>query len=86
MRGRGKVILRAKRDALSGLPKMWQKRQQIQKNRVGTIAGIWQRLCVLTIKKTPDFTFAGHYRPGAFRFIPRWTKPLFAQSRGQDAK
>lgn len=51
LRGRGKVILRAKRDALSGLPKMWQKRQQIQKNRVGTIAGIWQRLCVLTIKR-----------------------------------
>jgi GT2 family glycosyltransferase len=43
-RGKGKVILRAKRDALLGLPKMWRKRQLIQKNRVASKAGIWQCL------------------------------------------
>ena len=44
LRGQGKVILRAKRDALLGLPKMWRKRQQIQKNRVASIASIWRML------------------------------------------
>lgn len=44
LRGRGRVILRAKRDALSGLPKMWRKRQQIQKTRVASIDEIWRRL------------------------------------------
>jgi GT2 family glycosyltransferase len=43
-RGQGTVIWRAKRDALLGLPKMWRKRQQIQKNRVATIASIWRML------------------------------------------
>jgi hypothetical protein len=28
-RGQGRVVWRAKRDALLGLPKMWHKRQQI---------------------------------------------------------
>lgn len=42
--GHGKVILRAKRDALLGLPKMWQKRKQIQAGRVATIADIWRVL------------------------------------------
>ena len=40
----GKVILRAKRDALSGLPKMWRKRQQIQKTRGVSISEIWRQL------------------------------------------
>ena len=40
----GKVILRAKRDALLGLPKMWKKRKQIQAGRVATIASIWRVL------------------------------------------
>jgi GT2 family glycosyltransferase len=44
LRGRGGVILRAKRDALLGLPKMWRKRQHIQKTRVASIAEIWQQL------------------------------------------
>jgi GT2 family glycosyltransferase len=44
LRGRGGVILRAKRDALLGLPKMWRKRQQIQKARVASIAEIWRQL------------------------------------------
>ena len=34
LRGQGAVIFRAKRDAVLGLPKMWNKRRQIQRNRV----------------------------------------------------
>ncbi len=44
LRGRGRVILRAKRDALFGLPKMWRKRKHIQKNRVASIGEIWKQL------------------------------------------
>lgn len=44
LRGQGGVILRAKRDALSGLPKMWRKRQQIQKARLASIGDIWRVL------------------------------------------
>jgi len=44
LRGQGGVIWRAKRDALLGLPKIWRKRQQIQKNRVASVADIWRML------------------------------------------
>lgn len=44
LRGRGRVILRAKRDALSGLPQMLKKRQIIQRNRKASVMSIWQRL------------------------------------------
>jgi hypothetical protein len=44
LRGRGGVILRAKRDAVLGLPKMWRKRKQIQATRVVSIGEIWQQL------------------------------------------
>jgi len=40
--GRGGVILRAKRDALLGLPKMWRKRQAIQSTRIATVREIWR--------------------------------------------
>ena len=43
-RGKGRVILRAKRDALLGLPKMWRKRREIQKNRVASAGQIWRVL------------------------------------------
>jgi GT2 family glycosyltransferase len=43
-RGQGQVIWRAKRDALLGLPKMWRKRQQIQKSRIASISDIWHVL------------------------------------------
>lgn len=33
LRGRGKVLFRAKRDAIFGLPKAWKKRRAIQKSR-----------------------------------------------------
>jgi GT2 family glycosyltransferase len=42
--GRGRVIWRAKRDAVFSLPKMWRKRQHIQKNRIASITEIWQCL------------------------------------------
>lgn len=44
LRGQGSVILRAKRDALLGLPKMWHKRQLIQKARVASISEVWWQM------------------------------------------
>lgn len=38
--GQGKVILKAKRDALLGFPNMWRKRQQIRKRRVASVSEI----------------------------------------------
>lgn len=40
----GKVIWQAKLDALKGIPKMWRKRQIIQKQRVATLGEIWRIL------------------------------------------
>jgi len=42
LQGRGGVILRAKRDALRGLPKMWRKRQLVQSTRIATVREIWR--------------------------------------------
>lgn len=55
LRGKGAVILRAKRDALLGLPKMWRKRQLIQKARVATVKDIWRVLDkrLLSIRRKP---------------------------------
>jgi hypothetical protein len=44
LKGRGGVILRAKRDALLGLPKMWRKRQAVQSTRIATVREIWRLL------------------------------------------
>ncbi|OGX05440.1 MAG: glycosyltransferase [Omnitrophica bacterium RIFCSPLOWO2_12_FULL_50_11] len=44
LRGKGGVILRAKRDALLGLPKMWRKRQNIQRRRSVYVVDIWRVL------------------------------------------
>lgn len=44
IKGQGSVILRAKRDALYGLPKMWHKRNQIQKKRSVSVRDIWRVL------------------------------------------
>ncbi len=41
-RGRGGVLLRAKRDALIGLPRMWAKRRTIQRNRRAPVASLWR--------------------------------------------
>jgi GT2 family glycosyltransferase len=51
IRGRWRVILRAKRDAILGLPKMWRKRQQIQAARVASIGDIWRVLNKSLIKR-----------------------------------
>ena len=50
LHGRSGVILRAKRDALLGLPKVWRKRQLIQKTRVVSIGEIWRQLDKRMIK------------------------------------
>jgi len=44
LRGQGKVIFRAKRDALKGLPQAWAKRKKIQAARVASIRDIWHIL------------------------------------------
>ena len=44
LQGRGGVILRAKRDALTGLPKMWRKRRQVQLSRRVSVAALWKQL------------------------------------------
>lgn len=43
-RGQGKVILKAKWDALRQLPKMWRKRQRIQQARRVGVMDIWHML------------------------------------------
>ena len=43
-RGQGRVILRAKRDAIKGLPRAWVQRKQIQTQRVASIRDIWRVL------------------------------------------
>lgn len=42
LRGQGRVIVRAKWDAIRGLPKMWRKRKVIQSMRLATTREIWQ--------------------------------------------
>ncbi|OOZ36750.1 glycosyltransferase family 2 protein [Solemya velesiana gill symbiont] len=44
LKGQGKVILRAKWDALKGIPKAWRKRKEIQSSRVATVGEIWRAL------------------------------------------
>lgn len=39
-----RVILRAKWDAIKGLPKMWRKRQAIQSIRKATVREVWRVL------------------------------------------
>ncbi|OPX83691.1 MAG: N-acetylglucosaminyl-diphospho-decaprenol L-rhamnosyltransferase [Pelotomaculum sp. PtaB.Bin104] len=43
-RGKGSMILRAKIDAVKGLPRVWSKRKQIQAGRTATIQDIWRIL------------------------------------------
>jgi GT2 family glycosyltransferase len=42
--GKGRVILRAKYDAIGGIPRMWGKRRSIQKNRKVSVKIIWKAL------------------------------------------
>lgn len=41
LKGQMRVILRAKWDALKGVPKMWRKRREIQSRRVVSVREIW---------------------------------------------
>jgi len=43
-RGQGKVVSRAKWDALAGLPAMWRKRRAIQAKRRASVVDIWRAL------------------------------------------
>jgi GT2 family glycosyltransferase len=42
--GQTRVIWRAKRDALRGLPQAWRKRQAVQNRRTASLRTIWARL------------------------------------------
>lgn len=44
LRGQGRVILRSKRDALGGIPRMWKKRRDIQNHRKVSVRDIWRVL------------------------------------------
>ena len=44
LRGQGKVILRAKWDAVKGISKMWRKRRVIQAHRIASVREIWQAM------------------------------------------
>lgn len=44
LRGQGSVILRAKRDALMELPRVWRKRRRIQRQRRASVQAIWRIL------------------------------------------
>lgn len=54
LNGHGKVVFRAKRDAVLGLPKMWRKRRHIQRNRTASIADIWIHLDKQVVIVKPD--------------------------------
>jgi GT2 family glycosyltransferase len=43
-RGQGRVVLRAKCDAVRGLPRTWRKRQQVQATRKVGLASLWKIL------------------------------------------
>lgn len=44
LQGQGAVILKAKWDALCGIPRMWKKRRDIQRNRSASVGEIWKVL------------------------------------------
>jgi len=53
--GQGKVILRAKKDALMGLKPMWRKRVKIQSNRKASLLDILKMLDRHPIPKLDRF-------------------------------
>ena len=44
LQGQGVVILKAKWDAICGIPRMWKKRRNIQRNRNASVSDIWKAL------------------------------------------
>jgi GT2 family glycosyltransferase len=58
-RGQSRIILKAKWDAIKGIPRAWRKRKKIQANRVATIGEIWRVLdkrliSLYAVKKSPS--------------------------------
>jgi GT2 family glycosyltransferase len=49
-RGQGGIVLRAKRDALRGLPRMWRKRRDVQALRTAGIRALWSALDVVPVR------------------------------------
>jgi GT2 family glycosyltransferase len=44
LQGQGAVILKAKKDAICGIPRIWRKRCDIQKRRIASAGEIWKVL------------------------------------------
>ncbi|EGV49786.1 glycosyltransferase family 2 protein [endosymbiont of Riftia pachyptila] len=44
LRGQGRLVLRAKWDAIKGLPGIWRKRRLVQAGRVASVGEIWYAL------------------------------------------
>jgi len=44
LRGQGRLIIRAKWDAIKGVPRAWAKRAEIQDRRVASIGQIWRAM------------------------------------------
>ncbi|MDR4463980.1 MAG: glycosyltransferase family 2 protein [Nitrospira sp.] len=44
LRGQGRIVWRAKLDAIKGLPTMWRKRQLVQSSRIATAYEIWRMM------------------------------------------
>lgn len=42
--GQGGIMLRAKKDAIKGLPQAWSKRKKIQAGGIATVGDIWRIL------------------------------------------
>jgi GT2 family glycosyltransferase len=55
LQGQGAVILKAKRDAFCGIPHMWKKRHNIQRNRRASIIEIWKALDKSTLSLLSQF-------------------------------
>ncbi|MHB8138573.1 MAG: glycosyltransferase family 2 protein [Smithellaceae bacterium] len=51
--GQGRVILKAKWDAIRGVPRMWAKRRHIQKNRRVSLMDIWRIMDKRIILRPP---------------------------------
>ena len=53
--GKGRLILKAKKDALKRLPQMWKKRQGIARRRRASVADIWKNLDKSLIPRLSKF-------------------------------
>jgi len=44
LKGRWRIVIKAKKDAILGIPSMWRKRQLVQARRKASVAAIWRML------------------------------------------